>query len=147
MIFKYKADLDYIRCFSLNKKSSKLKSSQYSKIYIIRKFIPRNPQIQAQPKRKYNTQKKKKKETVSKRTTTTARASASHCFVRVWKQRKALERDSMEGVKSFFFFFGWENSNEMKKWESFIYIRVCVCVGNKSSGRFCFIYKCGFLGF
>ena len=92
-----------------NKKSPKLKSSQYSKIYIIRKFIPRNPQIQAQPKRKYNTKKKKKeeerkKETVSKRTTTTARASASHCFVRVWKQRKALERDSMEGVKSFFFF-------------------------------------------
>ena len=118
MIFKYKADLDYIRCFSLNKKSTKLKSSQYSKIYIIRKFIPRNPQIQAQPKRKYNT-KKWKKETVSKRTTTT-RASTRHCFVRVWKQAKALE--SNKSVSLFLFIFFVRESQMWWKCEKVCFI-------------------------
>ena len=80
-----------------NKKSPKLKSSENLYQEILRS--KHNPRENITQKKK-----KRKKETVSKRTTTTARASASHCFVRVWKQRKALERDSMEGVKSFFFF-------------------------------------------
>ena len=124
MIYKYKADLDYIFFFFFW-----TKNPQNSNHHSIVKFLSSENLYQEILRSKHNpreyiTQKKKKKwkkETVSKRTTTTARASASHFFVRVWKQQKELESDNIESVK--IFFFGWENGNVMKMWESlgFVY--------------------------